>query len=84
MGSLALSPFPPCKKAMKRHIIKFKAFLDRPLALRRGLGAALAPIQRRNVVSTNNPMRSLRGCLCTQATPGDVQWTGQRYPQRET
>jgi hypothetical protein len=38
---MALSP-PPCGKATKGHMIKAESVLDRPLALCRGSGAALA------------------------------------------
>jgi hypothetical protein len=41
-GNMALSPPPPCGKATKGRMIKAESVLDRPLALCRGLGAALA------------------------------------------
>jgi hypothetical protein len=39
---MALSAPPPCGKAMKGRMIKAESVLDRPLALCRGSGAALA------------------------------------------
>jgi hypothetical protein len=41
-GNMALSPPPLCGKATKGRMIKAESVLDRPLALCRGSGAALA------------------------------------------
>jgi hypothetical protein len=41
-GQLGASPPPPCGKATKGRMIKAESVLDRPLALCRGSGAALA------------------------------------------
>jgi hypothetical protein len=37
-GQHGAFPLPPCRKAMKGHIIKVESVLDRPLAPCRGLG----------------------------------------------
>jgi hypothetical protein len=50
---MALSPLPPCGKAMKGRTIKVETILDRPLALCRGSGAALAPGYGRTVDHVN-------------------------------
>jgi hypothetical protein len=57
---MALSPLPPCGKAMKGRIIKVERVLDRPLAPCRGSGAALAnPATAKPLTaSTNQPKNS--------------------------
>jgi hypothetical protein len=54
---MALSPLPLCEKATKGRMIKVESILDRPLAPRRGLGAALAnPTTTKTLTtSTNQP-----------------------------
>jgi hypothetical protein len=54
-GNMALSPLPPCGKAMKGCITKVETVLDRPLALCRGSGAALAPGYGQTVDGVNKP-----------------------------
>jgi hypothetical protein len=56
---MALSP-PPCGKATKGRMIKAKLVLDRPLALCRGSGAALAnpALAKPLTASTNQPENS--------------------------
>jgi hypothetical protein len=56
---MALSPLPPCEKAMKGRIIKVEMVLDRPLAPCRGLRAALAPGYGQTVDHVNKPARKL-------------------------
>jgi hypothetical protein len=57
---MALSPLPLCEKAMKGRMIKAETVLDRPLAPRRGSGAALAnPATAKPLTaSTNQPENS--------------------------
>jgi hypothetical protein len=54
-GNMALAPLPPCGKATKGRTIKVETVLDRPLALCRGSGAALAPGYGRTVDHVNKP-----------------------------
>jgi hypothetical protein len=51
---------PPCGKATKGRMIKAESVLDRPLALCRGLGAALAnpALAKPLTASTNQPENS--------------------------
>jgi hypothetical protein len=53
-GNMAL-PLPPCGKATKGRTIKVETVLDRPLALCRGSGAALAPGYGQTVDHVNKP-----------------------------
>jgi hypothetical protein len=54
-GNMALSPLPPCGKATKGRIIKVETVLDRPLALCRGSGAALAnPAMAKPLTASTN------------------------------
>jgi hypothetical protein len=59
-GNMALSPLPPCGKAMKGRIIKVEMVLDRPLAPCRGSGAALAnpAMAKPLTASTHQPKNS--------------------------
>jgi hypothetical protein len=59
-GQHGAFPPPPCGKAMKGRMIKAESVLDRPLALCRGLGAALAnPASAKPLTaSTNQPENS--------------------------
>jgi hypothetical protein len=54
-GNMALSPLPPCGKAMKGRTMKVETVLDRPLAPCRGSGAALALGYDRTVDHVNKP-----------------------------
>jgi hypothetical protein len=60
---MALSPPPPCGKATKGRMIKAESVLDRPLALCRGSGAALANLGSAKplTASTNQPENSEPG-----------------------
>jgi hypothetical protein len=59
-GQHGAFPPPPCGKATKGRIIKVESVLDRPLALCRGSGAALAkPDSSQTVDSVNKPSREL-------------------------
>jgi hypothetical protein len=60
---MALSPLPPCGKATKGHIIKVETVLDRPLALCRGSGAALAPGYGQIVDSVNKRALKTRSLI---------------------
>jgi hypothetical protein len=60
---MALSPLPPCGKATKGRIIKVETVLDRPLALCRGSGAALAPSYGQTVDSVNKPALKTRNLI---------------------
>jgi hypothetical protein len=59
-GQHGAFPPPPCEKATKRRMIKFGSALDRPLALCRGSGAALAnsATAKPLTASTNQPENS--------------------------
>jgi hypothetical protein len=54
-GNTTLSPLPPCGKATKGRTIKVETVLDRPLALCRGSGDALAPGYGQTVDHVNKP-----------------------------
>jgi hypothetical protein len=59
-GQHGASPPPPCGKATKGHIIKAESVLDRPLALCRGSGAALAnPALAKPLTASTNQLENL-------------------------
>jgi hypothetical protein len=55
LGQHGAFPPPPCGKATQGRMIKVGKVLDRPLALCRGSGAALAPGYGQTVDSVNKP-----------------------------
>jgi hypothetical protein len=59
-GQHGAFPPPPCGKAMKGRMIKVESVLDRPIALCRGSGAALANLAMAKplTASTDQPKNS--------------------------
>jgi hypothetical protein len=77
-GDMALSPPPPCGKAMKGRMIKAESVLGHPLALCGGSGAALAnpaPESGQTVDSVNIPARELGTRLCTRTMTSSHEGT---------
>ena len=69
-GNMALSPRPPCGKATKGRMKEAESVLDRPLALCRGSGAALA-----NPAPVDIPARELGTRPYTRATASSHEGT---------